>query len=299
MKFRLFMSVLLISLITKAIAEENESFYQQLCHAVLRLEYVELAKDKGRPVIRYIANGTAFFVTSGEELFIVSARHVVERPRDLQARVECRIQQTNQYEVVLLELPRDKWTYHNNIGDNDTRYVDVAVMKVERNIPWIKGGSLKAFRYEPKESKEQDENQLPYEDPSPPQPILVFGFPADIGFSLLEQRPLGRMGIVSMKTEEEFLKWENKFGEERCCLIDVRIFEGNSGSPVMNQTVDDPKSKLLGLVIAVNQKFDFAIIEPMSRIRETLDLARTNNAFGKWKPIQGSPAEQKNSSDKK
>jgi len=55
----------------------------------------------------------------------------------------------------------------------------------------IKNREIKAFLYEP----ESESNLLPLEDPVPPQAVLVFGFPLDIGFNLLEQRPFGRLGI--------------------------------------------------------------------------------------------------------
>ena len=125
------------------------------------------------------------------------------------------------------------------------------------------------------------------EDPDPPRAILVFGFPADVGFQLKEQKPLVRLGVVSMKTGREFLKLDSgKFAEERCCLIDARIFGGNSGSPVMNQiTITDSQPRLLGLVKAANARLDFAVMEPVSRIRETLDLAKDKAKSGSWGTI--------------
>ena len=192
-------------------SDDKQPFYQQICRAVVRLEHIQLAQHKGKPAIQYTPQGTAFFVAHSNELYIVSARHVVEKPHDLQARVESLNNQTKQPEVILLELSREEWVFHENEGDKDTRYVDVAVMKID----WIKDRSIKYFRYEPKGSKDHNKNQLPLEDSNPPQPILVFGFPGDVGFRLLEQRPLGRLGIVSMKTNKEFLQWEGKFAEER------------------------------------------------------------------------------------
>ena len=265
--------------------KEEEALYAQLNRAVIRLEHVEVVHQEkaAAPIVRNVPDGTAFFVTSGNELYVVSARHVVEKPYDLHARVQSKDRKTGQIEVILLELPRNGWVYHDNFGDADTRFVDVAVMK----IPWIKSRSIKHFRYESKGSKDKDKNQLPFEDPEPPRPILVFGFPGDVGFQLLGQKPLGRLGVISMKTGKEFLKFDaKKFAEERCCLIDARMFPGNSGSPVMNQPrLGDSKPKLLGLVIASNTSLDFGVIEPVSRIRETLDLASDKSKLGHWKPI--------------
>lgn len=271
--------------------KEKEHLYAQLNRAVIRLEHIEIVhrENATAPVIQNIPDGTAFFVMSGNWLYIVSARHVVEQAYDLHARVQARNDKTKETEVILLELPRTAWVYHDNVGDVNTRFVDVAVMK----IPWIKDYSIRGFRYEPKDSNDHDENQLPLEDPWPPSPILVFGFPADIGFQLLEQNPLCRLGVISMRTEKNFIKMDaKKFAEERCCLIDARMFPGNSGSPVMNQlSITDLKPKLLGLVIAVNDALDFGVIEPVSRIRETLDLARGKSQSGRWKLISETKAQ--------
>jgi len=259
---------------------EKESIYAQLNRGIMRLEHTEVIyqENADAKIPRSVPDGTAFFVLSGDELYVVSARHVVEKPHDLHARVQCKNKKTGYDEVILFELPRNGWVYHGEYEDVDTRFVDVAAMK----IPWIKDRAIKAFRYEPKDSNDYDKNQLPYEDPEPPDPILVFGFPADIGFQLLEQRPFTRSGVVSMKTGKEFIKIDaNKFAEERCCLIDAKMFAGNSGSPVMNQPrLGDSKPRLLGLVIATNNILDFGIIEPVSRIRETLDIAKKQPASG-------------------
>jgi len=64
------------------------------------------------------------------------------------------------------------------------------------------------------------------------------------------------------------------------------MFSGNSGSPVMNQPrIGDSQPRLLGLVIASNNALDFGIIEPVSRIRETLDLASGKTRSGRWEPV--------------
>jgi len=145
-----------------------------------------------------------------------------------------------------------------------------------------------SYGYETKESSNYTKNQLPYEDPEPPSPILVFGFPADVGFTLEEQNPIARLGIISMKAGNKFIKVDGeKYAEERSCLIDARIFGGNSGSPVMNQIrLEDSQPKLLGLVTATNNALDFAIMEPTSRIRETIDLAKDKDAQGNWEEIK-------------
>lgn len=266
--------------------EPKESFYSQAKRAIIRLEHFESLTQEGssNSITKSIPDGTAFFVQGYKQMFIVSARHVVEKPYDLHARIQTKNAVTGEQKVFMLKLPRDKWVYHSCEGDNSTHYVDVAAMR----IVFLRDWSIISFRYETRESPEHGKNQLPYDDPEPPSPILVFGFPADIGFRLLEQNPIGRLGIVSMKAEKKFIQVDgNKYAEERSCLIDARIFGGNSGSPVMNQMrLEDPNPKLLGLVTATNKSFDYAIMEPTSRLRETIDMSKDKDPAGQWEEIR-------------
>lgn len=273
------------------LAQEKEDFYSQLNRAVIRLEHFEAVQQEGSPniITQNKPDGTAFFVQSEDNLFVVTARHVVEQPYDLHARVECVNTNTNEKEVIFLKLPRKRWVFHPEKGDKDTHFVDVAAM----GIPWIKERTIKYFSYERPDSERKDKNQLPSDNPVPPRKILVFGFPFDIGFTLLKQRSFGRAGIIAMQTGKEFLKMYlkgvNKFAEERCYVIDIEAFPGNSGSPIMNQTsLTDSKIQLLGLLIASNQNMDFGVAEPVSRIREVLDLARKQNVddMNCWKLIK-------------
>ncbi len=275
---RIISTVLLASLLVpySALAKETEDFYSQLNRAVIRLEHIEAIQKEGSPnvITQNKPDGTAFFVQSEGNLFVVSARHVVEQLYDLHARVECLNTRSGMKEVLFLKLPRTRWIFHTTKGDKETHYVDVAAMRIR----WIKERTIKCFAYELPDSENKDKNQLPTEDPSPPRKILVFGFPLDIGFQLLEQRPFGRAGIIAMRTGKKFLKMKigeaNKFAEERCFVIDAEAFPGNSGSPVLNQTsLTDSKLQLLGLLTASNQTMDFGVVEPVSRIREVLDQA--------------------------
>lgn len=279
---------LLVSLFATSVlsAEPKESFYSQTKRAIIRLEHFETVTREGSPnaIARNVPDGTAFFVVADKQLFIVSARHIVEKPYDLHARVQTKNVRTGEQKVFLLKLPRDKWIYHSYKGDAETHYVDVAIMPIFAMRDW----SIVSFFYEAKESSDHHRNQLPYEDPEPPSPILVFGFPGDVGFALEEQNPLGRLGIISMKAGKKFMKvGGGKYAEERSCLLDIKIFRGNSGSPVMNQVgVGDPQPKLLGLITATNSALDFAIMEPTSRIRETIDQARNREPQGRWEEIR-------------
>ena len=263
-----------------ALAKEKEDFYSQLNRTVIRLEHFEVVQQEGSQniITQNKPDGTAFFVQNEGSLFVVSARHVVEQLYDLHARVECMNTNTSEKEVILLKLPRKRWIFHSEKGDKDTHFVDVAAMRIK----WIKERTIKHFSYEYSDSERKDKNQLPSDDPIPPRRILVCGFPRDIGFELLEQRPFVRAGIIAMQTGKKFLKMDmkgaNKFAEEKCYVIDAEAFPGNSGSPILNQTsLTDRKLQLLGLLSASNQNMDFAVVEPVSRIREVLDLARKQN----------------------
>ena len=282
MKWGIFVAAFCILLpISFAVAEEKEiekeDLYSQLSRAIIRLEHLETIQQEGSPNIipHNKPDGTAFFVQSEKNLFVVSARHVVEQAYDLHARVECLNTKSGQKEVILLKLPRNRWVFHHESGEKDTHPVDVAVMRIR----WIKDRSIKSFIYELSNSDNKDKNQLPSEDPLPPRRILVFGFPRDIGFKLLEQRPFGRSGIIAMRTGKKFLKMNlkgsEKFAEEKSYIIDIEAFRGNSGSPVMNEpSLTDSKIQLLGLLSATNQNMNFALVVPVSRIREALDLAK-------------------------
>ena len=300
----LLMLALCVSCCVLARGEEKdsakESFYEQLCRAVIRLEHIEVIFHSDRIPKVHTPTGTAFFVRRGNELYVVSARHVAQKGHDWDSRVQLRNARTGDTVVARLELPSSAWTYHPDSGDANTHYVDVAAMKIRVRNPYLP----KCFLYEPTDPNANEKNQLPPTDVEPPEPVLIFGFPVDLGFQLAEQRPLARFGIMSMSAGKEFLTVSingvRKSVEERCCLIDARMFPGNSGSPVMNQLrLGDSKPRLLGLVTATNRGLDFGVIEPVSRIRETLDLTKAKTAAGSWSwiPQEVSTVDEPNEPD--
>ena len=282
--------VLMACLCTNAPCKDTEPFYEQLTRGVVRLEVPEPMPNGHLGPAKLKPQGTGFFVLSGNELFIVSARHVVAIRNDLWARVQLQNWETGTIEPFMLGLHHRDWALHPDNGDATRDYVDVGAMKLRvpiRHLP-------KSFRYDPEDPNTEHDNQLPSVDSEPPEPILVFGFPGSLGFTLREQRPIARLGIVSMSANRQFLKKERngKFCDERCLLIDARMFPGNSGGPVMNQLrLGNSKPRLLGLVIATNRNLDFGVMEPVSRIRETLDFAKLRPASGRWIPTreQGGP----------
>lgn len=252
--------------------KSEEPFYTQATRAVIRLEHYEEIKKEGQTKSSRLRkqDGTGFFVHTIDALFLVTAAHVARKDYDLHARVPVLLDSSGETVMTELKLPRSRWVFHPDIGDEKTHPVDVAVMK----IPSLSGAGVVALRYCPENCPEGEYNQLE-KDPDPPQEVLVFGFPVDIGFQLREPRPMGRQGMVALKSEESFLRVKGKYVEPRTFLIDTRMFSGNSGSPVITFPAFGRKLYLFGLVFGTNLNLDYAIAEPVSRIREVLDLARS------------------------
>src|SRR4030043_700955 len=141
-----FISIIFLFAISVKAEESKENFYEQISRAVIRLEHIEQIKKEGSNIIetKNIPDGTAFFVASVNDLYLVSARHVVEKSYNLHARVRCKNEITKEIEVIFLKVPKDRWIFHNVTGDNNVNYVDVAVQK----IAWIKDRTIKHFRFE-------------------------------------------------------------------------------------------------------------------------------------------------------
>ncbi len=185
---------------------KQESFYTQAIRGVVRLEHHEDIKLEGQDsVVRTIRpDGTGFFIHTSDSLFIVTAAHVARQNYDLHARVPVKQESGDKIEVWELRLPRSEWVFHPMKGDVKTHPVDVATMK----IPSIKDWGTIAFRYCVKTCPEGQYNQLERDDIEPPDQVIVFGFPLDVGLILKEPRPMGRQGIVALRTNEEFIEIE-------------------------------------------------------------------------------------------
>ena len=99
----------------------KEAFYTQASRMVVRLEQV--LPNGGLKLM-----GTGFFVNNEKsELFIVTARHVVDCKCDLRARVSSLLIATGKTEVIELRLPSSRWVFHALEGDANTFPTDVAV----------------------------------------------------------------------------------------------------------------------------------------------------------------------------
>jgi hypothetical protein len=240
----------------------KESFYSMSPRAVIRLEHCEEIKKEGQPAptTQIVPDGTAFFVQSADGVFAVTAGHVASSPYNLHSRIPAARTSTGQTQILQLSLPQDRWIHHPDAGSPTRRGVDIAVMK----IPQPRNLSLAVLQYCPENCPAEAYNQLPQKDPEPPLQVLVMGFPLDIGLQLVEQRPMGRQGLVALQSEEEFMKIEDKFVDKRAFLVDAKIFGGNSGSPILETHPFSPQIFLVGLAFASNPTLDFAIAEPVS-----------------------------------
>jgi hypothetical protein len=186
---------------------------------------------------------------------------------------------------VELRLPSSKWVYHDEKdGDDQTLPVDVAVMKIES----AKDRSIIALQYCARNCPKDEYNQLAG-DPLPPDQILIFGFPVDLGFTLKEQRPMTRVGVVSYTSDDQFIWMDqpdgsHKFLPKGAYLVDARMFPGNSGGPVI---VYNPfrQLRLGGLVSATNRDLDYGIVTPVSQIAETIDRGKGAKAYDAWFPL--------------
>jgi len=258
---------------------EKESFYTQATRAVIRLAHYEERRAEGQATAtqRVVPDGTGFFVKAPGGLFVVTARHVVESPYDLHARVPTR---TPAGTIVVRELrfPRTRRRLHRDLGITTTWPVDVAAIKVAVD-------GIVHFTHCTDDCGRDEHDHLEDVQAEPPDAIMVFAFPADIGLELKESRPMGRQGILALLADDEFIKITqqlpdgsivSKYAARGAFLMDVKVFGGNSGSPIIvgAEHLSRNKLHLLGLVIGTNDTQSFAIGLPVARIREVLDLAK-------------------------
>ena len=215
--------------------DKKETFYSQAQRAIVRLEH---ENTSGTSI------GTAFFVHTKNDWYVVTTAHEAAQAFPWAAKIPLAL---NEGGSVLTEMvfPEDKWVFHPDAGDATHFRVDVAAMKIK-----YLGGSLKSFNYCKAECAAGEYDQLA-NDPEPPAPDLVFGFPVAPGVRV--SRPFGRHGIVAFLEPEEYtLSIENRFFDKRGFAFDIpNIVGGNSGSPVISLP---PLGKLTlaGLVSGTN-----------------------------------------------
>ena len=269
--------------------DTKESFYQQIGHAVIRLEEHHSNCVPGRDwsVERNVTIGTGFFVQDRlrgsankdvSRLFLVTARHVVENRADIFARVATG---ESRRDAAVLLLPRKLWVFHPRPNPEGKLPIDVAVMRVEYR------DFMKAFLHcteeenpegcgESESTGKPPLNQL-NKPPSVMERAIFFGFPgSDITNEALE--PFARAGVVAYtERNAEFRIGDRLAADPDMYLVDAPSFGGNSGGPVLREPLPLRDGvELWGLVTGghVGGR-DYTTITSVTRIRETLIHARS------------------------
>jgi len=238
------------------------------------------------PVYRAgIPYGSGFLVSWKNDLFIVTARHVAEADNDLIGIVRVKNKKNDCIERYKIILQKSRWIFHPEGGNNNTHYVDVAIMKIN----WLEGFEIKTFDYNEDFLDEKILNDvLINRGIEKSYLLIVYWWTSDIGEAQLDpSRPISIPTDLSMKVNKLLLKKGNTTinFEEEAIFCKGDAFHGNSGAPVIDMMPwDKPKRKLLGLVVAsdidnfVNWKGSkpagLIVIEPITRIKEALYIAR-------------------------
>lgn len=276
--YAVFAQMLIVTSVSDVFAgEARKSIYEDVPSLVVRLDRYVRQLNQGPPGGEVCSEpvGTAFFIDSTKKpgnLYLVTARHVIDGDNELFARVPLLIEKTAERRIFGLRLKKADWSTHPNIGSETVLPVDVAMAPLAK----LRGVRGAAFTHCEKDCVNGLINHLA-DDPEPPEDVTVYGFPLDIGFQLREPRPLARKGIVALSPAKGdrpfvFFDREQKFFNANVFLLDIDMFRGNSGSPVLRFPLHSFVPYLGGLVSTTNVGHRYAIGEPVSYIRELLDL---------------------------
>ncbi|MGC9977264.1 MAG: hypothetical protein ABSC57_11245, partial [Syntrophales bacterium] len=227
--------------------KKEEGFYSQLVRGVIRLEEHQSICTPGRDwsIERDVLAGTAFFIRDRlpsegtgkiDRLFLVTARHVVEKQADLFARIQTGPRSSK---TMVLRLPRQLWVFHPAPIQEGKFPIDVAVMMIPPT------DFIKAFLHctsddnpggcgNNEDTKQPLMNQVG-EPPTVMDPALLLGFPGQyVAKQAVE--PFARAGIVAYTAVNPDLKIDGlPFADDSVFLIDAIAFPGNSGGPVMRE----------------------------------------------------------------
>jgi hypothetical protein len=191
--------------------------------------------------------GTGFFVESDfGGVYLVTARHVAEG-FDLEADVVLSRGENGRSATFELRIPREAWVFHPRGPQDSFKGVDVAVTEIE--VEPERG--LSAFAA----------TELGM-DPSPLEGLVsVLGYPAakrqlSLLITFILPRPVAPDG--------------------KAFRMDGLVDKGNSGAPVMSWS--NSNRTVFGLYTGetdASESKKFSLAEPVSRIRETIDRARS------------------------
>jgi hypothetical protein len=264
-------------------AVDKETIYTRVPSLVVQLvRYRPVKTGKSEDQFCREPVGTGFFIQTTKKpgnLYLVTARHVTLGYEDLYARIPFRANSRDTRLTFGLHLKKSDWIRHPNEGTNKIFPIDVAMV----GIPKLQNILGAAFLHCPADCPSGEYNQLA-DDPEPPEDITIYGFPLKIGFELREPRPLARKGIIALTAEKHDVPYvsmlddkdERWFFNSRVFLMDIDMFPGNSGSPVLRFPLHSYVPYLGGLVTAVNSSDRYAIGEPVSHIIELLETAITS-----------------------
>ncbi len=119
------------------------------------------------------------------------------------------------------------------------------------------------------------------DDVSPPQRLLVFGFPTSLDVPLERVVALMRDGIAALKTEELLIRHAGKYLDPSTFLVDSRVAPGNSGSPAI--VFAGGSVTLAGMIVGEVAELQLSIAEPTSRIREAIQVSADQRSdFTTW-----------------
>jgi hypothetical protein len=242
-----------------------------LAGTVLRLYHYNVEGDR---IQALGATGTAFLVTYGEALYLVSAGHMSQMG-DQYARI---MAGESKRELV---IPRAAWVPHPSALTAQTparvtpgqpappptvRPADVAVARVPWPGDWRPEAIALGHACDPQEADR----------------ILVAGYPKDFLAHAAVQRPLLRQGIVAMKPGAAVIPQAgvNAVLDAGVLVLDMLTLAGNSGSPVFAAGEFASRKVLVGMVTSGDPELALAFAEPLARIQETLAYAASHRGAG-------------------
>ena len=239
---------------------------------------------------KFTAHSTGFLVGTKEdgsggadEIFLVTNRHVFDRRSSVIVRFG-----DKEIEIHLKGNEGNIWTNHKN------RNVDIAVVI----IPEKERRRLKlSIMYSP-ENELAPTDIMERENITVGNEVFVLGFPLGIA-GVGKNFPIVRNGIIA-RLDEEILK-------SHCYYVDVAIYGGNSGGPVISKPEPPTVNELyvIGVVSAfvpdrqtlygvrngvyeprmdIYQNANLGVIVPIEYVLETIELLRDKIKQGQLLP---------------
>ena len=250
--------------------------------------------------------GTGFFVRWNNDLYIITARHVVDIKNDLIGIIRLKNKETNEIKLFKISLPRNRWVFHPNSESNEYCSVDIAAMKINQ----LENYEIVAFVYDKDFLSKSYINKLLNQTFNLKSPHILqsynwvsdwFGSEVKNSFirlipalSVTENKLYQQKNLVNKILNNS----NNKYFEEEIIFVKSTMFHGNSGAPVIDcSPFDNPKNKLFGVFIALEEvKIQnnilppgLACIEPVYRIIETIEYLNNNfeekSNYNFWSPL--------------